>query len=66
MKQKGVVIIVVVLSLLFMANCFSCGSCGGDKDGGRCQVCGNHTNWTYKAGGYLCYTCDKKIKDFYR
>ena len=65
MKQKGVVIIVVILALLFLVNCFSCGSCGGGndgggKDGGRCQVCGTHTNYTYKAGGYLCYSCNKK------
>ena len=63
MKQKGVVIIVVILMLLFLVNCFSCGSCGGGKGGRRCQVCGTQTNFTYKAGGYLCYSC---YKNYYK
>lgn len=65
MKEKIIGVIVIVLLAIFMINCFSCGSCGGGKDGGRCQVCGTHTNWTYKAGGYVCYSCYKKVKDFY-
>lgn len=54
-----------LLSLILIISAVaSCGlmasSCGDDSDGGECQICGRHTNWTYTSGGYLCYSCDKK------
>ena len=58
--MKKIVAILLVIVMLF-----SCGailtSCGDDdNDGGRCRFCGTHTNWTYKGGGYVCYSCYKK------
>ena len=49
-----IICIVVVLSLFGMC------SPSGDKTGGNCRFCGTHTNWTYKGGGYVCYSCYKK------
>ena len=59
--MKKIIAILLVIVMLF-----SCGaiftSCGGDdnNDGGRCRFCGTQTNWTYKGGGYVCYSCYKK------
>ena len=59
-KDKIIVVIAVVLMAIFLVNCFSCGTCSSDKDGGKCKFCGDHTNWTYRSGGYVCYTCYKR------
>ena len=54
----------LVATLLAIVMLFSCTvmltSCGDDNDGGRCRYCGTHTNWTYKGGGYVCYSCYQK------
>ena len=36
--------------------------CGIDlypDDGGNCCYCGEYTNWKYRSGRYICYSCDK-------
>ena len=57
MKKLFAILLVIVML-------FSCSamltSCDDDKDGGSCRFCGTHTNWTYKGGGYVCYSCYKK------
>lgn len=53
---KGIIILIIAVILLFSF----CDNDGGSSDGGRCKFCGNETNWTYKGGGYVCYSCDKK------
>ena len=60
MKDKIIVVIVLALIVNFLVNCFSCGSCSSDRNGGKCQFCGDHINWTYKSGGYVYYTCYKR------
>ena len=58
--KKIIAILLVILMLFSCCAIFaSCGTDDGD-DGGRCRFCGTKTNWTYKGGGYVCYSCYKK------
>ena len=53
-------------TLLICCTALSCGavlascSCGGSSSGGKCKVCHKQTTYTYKNGGWLCYSCSKR------
>ena len=53
-----IALIFTVLVLLALGSCLASGDKGDDGEGGKCKYCGTHTNWTYKGGGYVCYSCD--------
>ena len=61
-KTKGIIglIVCIILVLSLLGTCSS----SDDGDGGNCRICGTHTNWTYRGGGYLCYSCDKKLEKY--
>ncbi|MBR5438991.1 MAG: hypothetical protein IKV61_02120 [Clostridia bacterium] len=51
MKDKGFVIFLVVLALIFLGGCFSCGSCG--ESDGTCDHAGCSKKATTSFGGEL-------------
>ena len=58
--MKKIIALLLTLCML-MGTAMMLSSCGGDdSDGGTCKYCGTHTNWTYKGGGYVCYSCYKR------
>ena len=60
MEKKRNGIIAVIICIVVALSLFGMCSPSNDEDGGRCRFCGTHTNWTYKGGGYVCYSCYKK------
>ena len=53
---KGTLILLGIVLVVFLAIIGSCSN--GDSDGGPCKYCGQHTNWNYSGGGYICFSCD--------
>ena len=35
-------------------------SCGDNDSGGKCKICHKQTTYTYRNGGWLCYSCSKR------
>ena len=55
-----VIAFIVFLALYLIGSCGGGSSSSSSSSGGKCRFCGNKTSWTYKGGGWVCYSCDKK------